>query len=618
MNNAAVDSVWEPPAVDTWDSSTDDSSSTTSSVVDLKWDPDPVESDILQQLSDSMDTQVRKSGQRATQLREGIVASLNQLMGQQGVARARNPNSMRQSSSGGQNKERGIQSERKRKLSAISTGKVETPVPLPLTVMNAVRVGSKPSSVTPKSMVVTPALTPTAAKSSSASVGTGSSSTQTRVPLPHTVMQGLSASEMQEVASQRSTPESVRQLLRSDVAPRISDPKRSQDTPLRGSSSYGTAINVTDHGHIFLATDGRPYSTFVDEHGNQHSTWGAVIPEGYKLHDVPECSFICPFRDCRSTLSSISALGHHFAAGHSYLMVNDNLDGTIHKVGTYKNASGGSPTIVVSQNPLPADAPPLAEPRVPARTQLRIDNELRRVLKKQMAARDVGLVKGPAAKQITNRSSHGSVESPGSRVTTTKTSKTQTISPSASPPAAIPSKMPSVETMDNRRPVRQSVLNRIQADGERRGSRSNTESPSLQLEPMKGVKPGQFAYQDHEMEDWELAPGRVTSQDSSLNVAYSSSFLTSSKPIPISPDVCFNVLTIRPGQIYHVPQQNDIMQVYSVASGKVKIRTGGQAIQLGPHGAFPVRPGEECIIENRLYCEALIHCTTVKDYAMAS
>lgn len=87
-------------------------------------------------------------------------------------------------------------------------------------------------------------------------------------------------------------------------------------------------------------------------------------------------------------------------------------------------------------------------------------------------------------------------------------------------------------------------------------------------------------------------------------------------PITISPEICFNVLTIRPGQTIHVPVQNNKMQVFSVASGKVRVTTGGQVVQLGPNGAFPVRPGEKCTIENRIYFEAMVHCTTVKDYEL--
>lgn len=54
-----------------------------------------------------------------------------------------------------------------------------------------------------------------------------------------------------------------------------------------------------------------------------------------------------------------------------------------------------------------------------------------------------------------------------------------------------------------------------------------------------------------------------------------------------------------------------------MASGKLKVTTGGKVVQLGPNGVFPVRPGEKCVIENRIYFEAVVHCTTVKDYELA-
>jgi mannose-6-phosphate isomerase-like protein (cupin superfamily) len=100
------------------------------------------------------------------------------------------------------------------------------------------------------------------------------------------------------------------------------------------------------------------------------------------------------------------------------------------------------------------------------------------------------------------------------------------------------------------------------------------------------------------------------------DLAYSGPFLSSSTPVAISPDICFNVLTIRPGQIFHVSVHKDKIQVFSVASGKVKVTTGGKVVQMGPNGAFPVRPGDTCVIENRNYGVAMVHCTTVKDYEL--
>ncbi|KID63658.1 uncharacterized protein G6M90_00g064150 [Metarhizium brunneum] len=238
------------------------------------------------------------------------------------------------------------------------------------------------------------------------------------------------------------------------------------------------------------------------------------------------------------------------------------------------------------------------------------------------------------------------------------------------------SPMPSgqgTEQTPSRRPVRQSVLNRLQMDKDqaarpkskspteqpstqvnrpqtdrdqtaRSQSKSPTEQPGTQLNHTdkdqvarpqskspteqhsstrleRGTLPikhhGQFGTPEYEMEDWEIAPGRVTNEDASRNIAYSGAFLTSSTPITISHDIDFNILTIRPGQIFNVPVQKGKIQVFSVASGKLKVTTGGKVVQLGPNGVFPVRPGEKCVIENRIYFEAVVHCTTVKDYELA-
>lgn len=87
-------------------------------------------------------------------------------------------------------------------------------------------------------------------------------------------------------------------------------------------------------------------------------------------------------------------------------------------------------------------------------------------------------------------------------------------------------------------------------------------------------------------------------------------------PITISPDICFNVHVLLPGKTINVTAQKDKFQVFSVAAGKVKVKVDEQTIQLGPNGAFPLRPGVGCVIENRLYFNAVVHCTTVKEYEM--
>ncbi|KAG5917645.1 hypothetical protein E4U61_002532 [Claviceps capensis] len=174
-----------------------------------------------------------------------------------------------------------------------------------------------------------------------------------------------------------------------------------------------------------------------------------------------------------------------------------------------------------------------------------------------------------------------------------------------------------------RSPSAQGVTARLQADKDVSIERPYTRSPSARQtqqvapppesplnNPSEQHAPEQANF---EMESWEIAPGRVTSKDSLQNVAFSGTFLASSKPIVVCSDIAFNVLTIRPGQSHHTVVQRDNMQLYSVASGKVHVTTGGVSVALGPNGMFPVRGGERCVVENRLYSEATLHCTTVPD-----
>ncbi|KAF5131196.1 hypothetical protein E5D57_007546 [Metarhizium anisopliae] len=205
--------------------------------------------------------------------------------------------------------------------------------------------------------------------------------------------------------------------------------------------------------------------------------------------------------------------------------------------------------------------------------------------------------------QVARSQSKSPTEQPGTQVNRPQTDKDQTARSQSQSPTEQPG----------------TRLNHTDKD---QVARSQSKSPTEQHSSTRlerGILPikhhGQFGTPEYEMEDWEIAPGRVTNEDASRT--YSGAFLTSSTPITISHDIDFNILTIRPGQIYNVPVQKGKIQVFSVASGKLKVTTGGKVVQLGPNGVFPVRPGEKCVIENRIYFEAVVHCTTVKDYELA-
>ncbi|SPJ82512.1 uncharacterized protein FTOL_09917 [Fusarium torulosum] len=128
-------------------------------------------------------------------------------------------------------------------------------------------------------------------------------------------------------------------------------------------------------------------------------------------------------------------------------------------------------------------------------------------------------------------------------------------------------------------------------------------------------RPGHVGGVELEMEDWEVAPGRVK-DDSSENIAFSNSYLTSGQPVTVSEDISFNVIVLKPGSASHWKVEDDKLRTCSVAAGKVRVTMGEQTFQMGPNGMFVVRPGQACKVENRLYLDSVVHCTTMGDFSL--
>jgi mannose-6-phosphate isomerase-like protein (cupin superfamily) len=133
-----------------------------------------------------------------------------------------------------------------------------------------------------------------------------------------------------------------------------------------------------------------------------------------------------------------------------------------------------------------------------------------------------------------------------------------------------------------------------------------------------------------EMEDWEVAPGRMKDDFSEskftrlhprsslthLDIAFSNSYLTSGQPVTVSEDISFNVIVLKPGSASHWKVEDDKLRTCSVAAGKVRVTMGEQTFQMGPNGMFVVRPGQACKVENRLYLDSVVHCTTMGDFSL--
>ncbi|KAK1965343.1 hypothetical protein LY78DRAFT_637730 [Colletotrichum sublineola] len=117
-----------------------------------------------------------------------------------------------------------------------------------------------------------------------------------------------------------------------------------------------------------------------------------------------------------------------------------------------------------------------------------------------------------------------------------------------------------------------------------------------------------------EMEDWEVAPGRLRDERYGLpsNVAFSNSYLTTNQAVTVSEDISFNVIVIKPGDSHHWPAEADKVRICSLATGKVKVKLDNtELFQMGPNGMFKLKPEMTCTVENRLYVDAVVHVTTV-------
>ncbi|KAI9149578.1 hypothetical protein HJFPF1_11633 [Paramyrothecium foliicola] len=98
---------------------------------------------------------------------------------------------------------------------------------------------------------------------------------------------------------------------------------------------------------IAKAPDGRQYDQFIDADGRSHFQTSAIFPVGYKENDQSPY-FSCPVTGCKAAFDRPISLRGHQCASHRGITFEDNGDGTITKVGTYKNTDGPSPPIVVS------------------------------------------------------------------------------------------------------------------------------------------------------------------------------------------------------------------------------------------------------------------------------
>ncbi|KAL2193456.1 hypothetical protein P885DRAFT_45425 [Corynascus similis CBS 632.67] len=124
-----------------------------------------------------------------------------------------------------------------------------------------------------------------------------------------------------------------------------------------------------------------------------------------------------------------------------------------------------------------------------------------------------------------------------------------------------------------------------------------------------------------ELEDWEIAPGRIrgTSTAESQAIAFSKPYLSTSGTqrgaVPVCDDVAFRVDTVQPSHELRLEAEADKTRLCSVAAGKVRVTIGAEPeFAVSPHGLFKIPPGAACTVRNGLCFDAVVHTVVLGGY----
>lgn len=153
------------------------------------------------------------------------------------------------------------------------------------------------------------------------------------------------------------------------------------------------------------------------------------------------------------------------------------------------------------------------------------------------------------------------------------------------------------------------------------------------------ISVGQVAAADEmlDMEEWEIAPGRIRSQasdtpdsklpqpetrlmftpvNSEADIAMSHAYLGSSRPIQVSNDLSLRIADVRGGTTLRFEAEQDNTRICTIASGKLKVKIDGEPeFIVGPRGMFKIRPGAAATALNTSYFWAAVFITTQMEYA---
>ncbi|KAJ3940264.1 uncharacterized protein N0V96_009255 [Colletotrichum fioriniae] len=330
-----------------------------------------------------------------------------------------------------------------------------------------------------------------------------------------------------------------------------------------------------------------------------------------------------------------NGLGAHFCAKHRSSKFNDNLDGTLSFVDYYKRVGTKyAAPIVVSQNPLRGDEPPLAEPvtagykpvSAPATapnpvpwgpTPKPVNPTPSRAVPKSFLKNDMTVIKPPLV-----------APPPSQSVSASDGSLLTYLSGHLSPAYKIPVERPDVKALlklPRRRPLPQTW--KLKYTGIGHLAPLATVALLIFLTGDLATPCCHVCYKHNDPFENFLqpcvvmsaaAPGflkEIGNKACSGYVAFSNSYLTSNQAVTVSEEISFNVIVIKPGESHEWAAESEKVRICSLAAGKLKVKLeNAEPFSMGPNGMFKMKPGTACTVLNRLYIDAVLHVTTVSSF----
>ncbi|KAI0176920.1 hypothetical protein BJ166DRAFT_505684 [Pestalotiopsis sp. NC0098] len=114
---------------------------------------------------------------------------------------------------------------------------------------------------------------------------------------------------------------------------------------------------------------------------------------------------------------------------------------------------------------------------------------------------------------------------------------------------------------------------------------------------------------DLSMEEWEIAPGRITEPSGSgieKNFIFSGAYLAHGEEVRLTSRIGAHVHVLKPGTMHRFTPTPHRSRVCFVTSGKVLVKTPHGEYPTGQGGLFAVDPDKSCTVQNRLYIDATL------------